>query len=66
MAHKDAGTEPSPEQAQEMAAVQREIFEHYIPGLYERLDGEQIQELAQAWGKASSVTLGESSASPGS
>ena len=43
--------------------LQREIFEHYVPGLYDKLAADQVGALADAWREASTVGLGESSAS---
>lgn len=45
------------------ASLQREIIEHYCPGLYERLSNDQIGALTDAWRQESSVGLGESSPS---
>lgn len=47
-----------------MSELQREIFEHYCPGIYDILSNDQVGELATAWRKESSVGLGESSTSP--
>ncbi|PHP52595.1 hypothetical protein [Actinomyces ruminis] len=47
----------------ESTSLQREIVEHYCPGLYERLSNDQIGALMDAWRQESSVGLGESSPS---
>ena len=43
--------------------LQREIFERHVPGLYGKLTADQVGALADAWREASTVGLGESSAS---
>ena len=47
----------------ETIRIQRDVLERYCPGLYDQLADDQIAELMEAWKAASSVSLGESSAS---
>lgn len=54
---------PDPEALAAASSLQREIFEHYVPGLYDKLAADQVGALADAWREASTVGLGESSAS---
>lgn len=54
---------PDPEAIAASSNLQREIFEHYVPGLYDKLAADQVGALADAWREASTVGLGESSAS---
>jgi hypothetical protein len=45
-------------------ALVRELFERYVPGLYDTLDPEQqIMPILDAWQSESGATMGESSAS---
>lgn len=59
----DAGQEPTPEQQVEASIIQRELFERYVPGLYELVTDDQIRAIQEAWQEASSVEMGESSPS---
>lgn len=64
----ESGGSPSDEEASMLANVQREIVEHYCPGLYRLADLDQIAAILQAWRDASNpngadVDLGESSPS---
>jgi hypothetical protein len=43
--------------------MQRRLLDHYAPGVLDRLHDEQLAYLWKAWGEASAVTSGESSAS---
>ena len=61
-AQTSSGT-PDPEAIAASSNLQREIFEHYVPGLYDKLAADQVGALADAWREASTVGLGESSAS---
>lgn len=58
-----AGEEPDEVTALALAELQAELIERYCPGLYALVDAEQLQDLVKAWGEASRVGLGESSAS---
>lgn len=66
MRYKDSTDEPTPEESALVQAISREVLEHYVPDLYSKLDNDQVNELAKAWGEASKVSMGESSASAGS
>lgn len=57
---------PEPEKLMELKRLQREIFDTYAPGAYKAAHESEINELMQEWGRRSSVSLGESSASSGS
>lgn len=59
----DSGGEPDPEAMAEMGTIQRELFETYVPDLYEKVSDDQIEAIQEAWQKASEITLGESSPS---
>lgn len=59
----DEGKQPEPEQAAEVTRIQRELFEKYAPGVYARVSDDQLNALLQAWQEASSISVGESSAS---
>jgi len=61
--HQADGTEPGEENLLAIQDLQREVLEHYNPDLYKLLDTDQITDLLKAWGEASSIDLGESSAS---
>ncbi len=50
------------EQEQMIAGVEA-IFETYAPGLFAALDQEQLNVIVEAWGRESSIGLGESSSS---
>lgn len=59
----DDGGKPTPQQSAELQEVQRELLERYAPGLYSLVENDQIQSIFEAWNEASSIGLGESSAS---
>jgi hypothetical protein len=59
----DEGGTPTPTQAAELAEVQRELLEKYAPGIYKLVSDDQVQAIFEAWQEASSITVGESSAS---
>lgn len=63
-ATRDEGGKIDPTLAAEISHLQREIIEEHCPGLYALIDGEQMSALIEAWQEASTVSLGESSASP--
>lgn len=46
-----------------LTELQQEIVETYCPGLYGLIDQDQLSGLLAAWNEASSINLGESSAS---
>lgn len=58
-----AGDKPSPEQMHAAEMLTRELFDKYAPGLYELVDGEQLQAIQGAWQEASGISMGESSPS---
>ena len=64
--HQADGTTPGEEELVILQNLQREVLEKYNPDLYSLLEADQITDLLKAWGEASSVDLGESSASAGS
>lgn len=59
----DEGGQPSLEQKLELQEIQRELLESQVPGLYDRVTEDQLQELVKAWQEASGISVGESSAS---
>ncbi|WP_425836946.1 hypothetical protein [Microbacterium sp. PA5] len=59
----DAGDKPSPEQTAALSAIQRELLETYAPGVYKLVSDDQVQAIFEGWQEASSITVGESSAS---
>ncbi|SPT53801.1 Uncharacterised protein [Actinomyces bovis] len=60
------GISSDPELLAEIASLQRQMLERYVPGIYARMSGDQVAALVEAWQEASSVTLGEFSSSAGS
>lgn len=54
---------PSLEVQLEAADIQQELFERYVPGLYELVTDDQIRAIQEAWQEASQISLGESSPS---
>ncbi|HRN30123.1 MAG TPA: hypothetical protein PK890_10560 [Terrimesophilobacter sp.] len=65
---KTAGVERKPTDAEveaisAISALQQEILEKHIPGLYSMLTEDQISYIQQEWSKESGIELGESLAS---
>lgn len=54
------------EQAERIWAAQLLVLEYYVPGVASRLKNDQLSALFGAWYQASSVAMGESSASSAS
>lgn len=62
----EAGGRPTEEQAAAIDKVNRELIEFYLPGFYGKVTDDQLQALIEAWQEASTVDVGESSASASS
>lgn len=60
------GGQPTEEQALAIDALNRQMIEFYLPDFYRKVTDDQIKAIIEAWQEASTVELGESSASASS
>jgi hypothetical protein len=61
-----AGVDPEVEDLRALGTFQLEVLERYSPGITDVMDDDQLAALLKAWQEASSISVGESRALPGS